>query len=380
MPYPLNDDLNVNDEQNASAASQDATDESPEMNEHSPEQLKQAALKQLEELRTPRKDLIEMQSNLELIMKRHGFDQSFLDIAAQWYNETAWWYQKAGIALLLTSAGALTGLITGVILAPVFGLLAIGLYFACTFLLTEHYNTTTRREARLRTHFSERENAMTDALDLLTTAENQVEEILTTLCELNVKSADNLSLFESQVGDLNTQTTRYLDTIRQLEQTTASIVRDNEVIGQNLTTAGAELNESSQDMDSQPRVLKKLASSLQVNSTALLDANDDFTAVSKKMRTHVACFGQLVEGFQEQLTVLSQRVMSQEALKDTTKTNTDGALDTSVSIDQLMQDSNEALLGAEAALAAFEAYQRESLVQKDVAAPAQSLMPTSCFG
>lgn len=359
MPYPLNDDLNLNDEQNAS-----------------PEQLKQAALKQLEELRAPRKDLIEMQSNLELIMKRHGFDQSFLDIAAQWYNETAWWYQKAGIALLLTSAGALTGLITGVILAPVFGLLAIGLYFACTFLLTEHYNTTTRREARLRTHFSERENAMTDALDLLTTAENQVEEILTTLCELNVKSADNLSLFESQVSELNTQTTRYLDTIRQLEQTTASIVRDNEVIGHHLTTAGAELNESS----SQPRVLKKLASSLQVNSTALLDANDDFTAVSRKMSTHVACFGQLVEGFQEQLTVLSQRVMSQEALKDAIKTNTEGALDTPVSIDQLMQDSNEALLGAEAALAAFEAYQRESLVQKDVAAPAQSLLPTSCFG
>jgi len=83
--------------------------------------------------------------------------------------------------LLLSSSGAVVGLTIGAAMAPVFALLAVGIYYASTFLLMEHYNTTTRRDDRLREHFSNREKAMTDAIALLENAEQQVESIIIAL-------------------------------------------------------------------------------------------------------------------------------------------------------------------------------------------------------
>ena len=356
MTLPLNNDsLPVEQQQTNLAVNGDAASMNG-LEEKTPEYFKLAAMKKIEELRAPRKAIIELQSSLELLMQRYEFDKSYLDKAAEWYAKSAWWYEKAGILLLLSSSSTVVGLTIGVAMAPVFALLAIGIYFASTFLLMEHYNTTTRRDNRVREHFSNREAAMTDAIALLESAEQQVESIIIALCELNIKSADKLHSFEEQISLLKRQTTNYLATAQKLEQATESIVRDNEIIATHLKAANIELKKSQPDMDKQPPVLSSVINTLNENNAALSETNDDFVGVSKKMQANVTALTQLVVGFQEQLAGLKKHVEENDQTSVKLQASVNETLDTNINIDNLMTESDHAILNAASALDAFDKY------------------------
>ena len=342
--------------QNTNPTAMDVTNSTNGLEEKTPEYFKNEAMKKIEELQAPRKAIIELQSSLELIMQRYEFDKSYLDKAAEWYAKTAWWYEKAGIILLLSSSGALVGLTIGAAVAPVFALLAIGIYYAGTFLLMEHYNTTTRRDNRLREHFSKREEAMTDAITLLESAEQQVEAIIIALCELNIKSADKLESFEDQISSLNIQTTNYLNTVHKLETATDSIVRDNEIIASHLQAAGIEVEKARPDIEQEPGSLHSVINSLEENNAALSETSDDFVDVSKKMQTNVTSLATLVVGFQEQLIVLQKRVAEKEEVSERLHASMDETLNIHSHTDGLMRESDDAILNAEIALHEFDKY------------------------
>ena len=330
--------------------------------EKTPQYFKNEALKKIDELRVPRRTIVELQSSLELIMQRYEFDKSYLDKAAEWYAKTAWWYETAGILLLWTASGAMVGLTIGAAIAPVFALLAIGIYFATTFLLMEHYTTTTRRDKRLREHFSTCDETIIEAITLLESAEKQVENILISLCELNIKSADKLKSFEEQIATLTVQSTTYLETIQKLETATDSIARDNEIIARHLQSAAVEL-------EKEPAKLNTVINTLKENHTAVSVTSDDCVGISKKMQTNVTSLAHIVIGFQEQLTILKQRVVVDEQISEKLQASANETLDTNIDIDKLMRDSAEALLNADSAFDEFNTYMASLTVNEDGSVP-----------
>lgn len=356
MTSPSNSDSKRARKQNTHPTAMSVTQSTGGLEEKTSEYFKNEAMKKIEELQVPRKAIIELKSSLALIMERNESDKSYLDKAAEWYAKTAWWHAKAGLILLMSSSGAFVGLTIGAAMAPVFALLAIGIYYAGTFLLMEHYNTTTRRDNRLREHFSEREEAMTDAITLLESAEQHVEAIIIALCELNIKSADKLKSFEDHLSSLSIQTTDYLNAVHKLETATDSIVRDNEIIASHLQAAGIDATKSRPDIEQEPVLLHSVIKSLEEKNAALSGTSDDFVGVSKQMQTNATSLAALVVGFQEQLTVLQRRVIEKKGSSDELSTPMDETLKIRSNTDGLMTESDDAILNAEFALHEFDKY------------------------
>jgi len=174
-------------------------------------------------------------------------------------------------------------------------------------------------------------------------------------CQLNIKSADKLTSFGEQISILKVQTTDYLATVQKLEQATESIVRDNKIIAIHLQAANIELNKSQPDIGKQPHVLSTVINTLEENNAARQKQTMNLV-VFLKMHANVTDLAQLVVGFQEQLSVLRKRVAVVEQISDTLQAPGNETLDTSVNINNLITESDHAMLNAASALDVFDKY------------------------
>ena len=174
--------------------------------------------------------------------------------------------------------------------------------------------------------------------------------------ELNIKSADKLESFEDQISSLNIQTTDYLNTVHKLETATDSIVRDNEIIASHLQAAGIEVEKSRPDIEQEPVALHSVINSLEEKNAALSETSDNFVDVSKKMQTNVTSLATLVVGFQEQLIVLQKRVAEKEEVSDRLHASMGEIPYIHSNTDELMTESDDAILNAEFALHEFDKY------------------------
>lgn len=364
MPTTSSTDSHPVEQQQPNSATHDGAQPSHECHENTPAYFRREALKKIEELRVPIDRIAELQSSLDLIMKKYDFDTSYIDQMAEWFKKEAWWFEVRGFCVLTAGAIALTYAPIALAITSVIASITINLYYLAKFLLVDHYDRTSRREQRISDQITQLEANVLHSVNLLTEAEKQINLMLISLCEINARSAEKLQTFEEQTSILSTQMIGFLDTIHQLEELKNSLTRDNEIISIQLADAMSKIESSKMDIEQGALTFDSVTKDLAETNKTLLKGNDELMALHKKIQNKLASLEHVEAPSQEQLTILKHGL----ALGGTTKRlyTTDMTFNSQNHLEDRLEntDNDDPLILAELAMKEFHTHMAELAIYK----------------
>jgi uncharacterized phage infection (PIP) family protein YhgE len=251
--------------------------------------LKKEAEAQLKRLLHQERHIGKLQSNLDIIMKRHHIERSYLSLISEWYATKAWWI-KISLGISITSTAAAIGVVFN--LAIVLGAVASTLYLGISYLLQNDHDVKIARDKRLQDDIQQMEQDLSYTVDHLRSLEVSLKEVLISLCELNSHMADDILTFEEKISKLQTNVTHFTEVIQQLEKTNADLTQTNEAIKQNFEKISADLDKTNQGLSAE--------------SDNLAQVNKDFEQTQQNLTADHMIMNQVSEAFHESTHQLTE--------------------------------------------------------------------------
>ena len=184
------------------------------------EALQSEASRQLKKILAQNKAIKDVKSNIDILMARYHADESLFGQVALWYGNLSWWVKLSHI----TAIGAICWA------SIVLGLVVFVVYSALALLFIDYYNVSEKRDKRLCEDIVALERSMAESVDHLSSLEDSLTKVFTSLCEMNIEQANDLAVFKIQISQLETQiqllnaiTTRVSKTKDSLADSTAKI-------------------------------------------------------------------------------------------------------------------------------------------------------------
>ncbi len=280
---------------NQNNATVDAT---PTVNE-----LRQTALGQLQHMQQQEKTLIQVRSNLDLLMQRYNAEKGLFSRAAEWYGSRSWWL-KILFALIIIGIAVGIGALCHMPIA--LGCTAAGIYLFAAFLFINHYAATEKRNKRLCEDVLEMEHSLNDAVTHFATLSDSLKKVMVNLCEMNCQMTEHLEKLASQHQQLGEKVISYQTMVNTLSTAKTNLTEQIDKITQKLQEVSQVLQTTQDIAISQSEQLIQTTQNIDVIHTNL---QQDEILLRKETEALHAVTGLIVrcyEAFQPIFTTLSE--------------------------------------------------------------------------
>ena len=264
-------------------------------------QLKNAAEKQFTRLIEQGKNIITMQSNLDLLMKRYHVGKSYMSMAVDWYGESMWWTQL-GMGIMFVATGALFGAIFSV--SALCAILAIGVYSAASFLLLNHYETTLVRDKRFCDDIVDMEKTLGESITSLNTIGQNLNDVLESLSSENSRLAADTTTFEEQIDVLRKQVLGFIGTVNQLGTTNEELRLTNSALNDTVNEASLCLKAAHADLAEKSLQLDELSAQLVGAHIRVMDSTSSMAEIDVKFQQNLQDLCSLEQDIQEHVAIL----------------------------------------------------------------------------
>ncbi len=198
------------------------------------DELKTTAEDQLILLQRQEDDMITMRSNLDLLLQRYNTEKGYFSWAAEWYGNIVWW-QKIILGLIFIGLGAGIGAIFNMPIA--IACTAAAIYLLAAYLFVNHHHVSARRNKRLCEDVLELERSLGEAIDHFAALGGSLKKVMVSLCEMNVRMAEDLIVLETQLKDMNEKLLCYHAMIQELSASRDAILAGAQSIQEQLQHA-----------------------------------------------------------------------------------------------------------------------------------------------
>lgn len=274
-------------------------------------QLKQTAEAQLEKLVGQAKNITSLKSNLDLLMERYNIGKSYFSQASDWYGEKQWW-AKTGLAIAFVGVTAAIGAIAN--MAIICGIIGFCVYSLITFFLINHHNATLTRDKRFCNDIVEMESTLASTIESLSKLENDLNKVLVSLCNENIRLADSTTVYESQIAELGNQVNELTQTVKKLEATKDELCTTHGIIKGDMMQANHGLQASHVEISNQSTLLGSTGGKLAESNVQLDTSAHAMGGIEQQYQHHLQNLSSLEDDIQEQLDIL--RSATQTAHKD----------------------------------------------------------------
>ena len=185
-------------------------------------QLKKKAEEQFLNLLKQGRHIISMQSNLDILMKRYHVGKSYLSSVVDWYGNMSWWTQL-WTSITFVAASALIGAVFN--LGALCALLSIGIYYAASFFLLNHYDTTSFRDKRFCDDIVEMEKTLGSSIEALNILGDNLKDVFVSLANEQCVLSEESVNFEEQITVLSQQVLHFMETVNHLGSTEDGLLK-----------------------------------------------------------------------------------------------------------------------------------------------------------
>lgn len=264
--------------------------------------LVQEAESQISQLLTQKNHIGQMKSDLDILMKRYFVEQSFFDHASQWYGQKSW-LQKSLIMVSFIGLSALVGAIFN--LAALLSVVAIGLYSAADFLLTQHQRISSERSDRLCSDIDAMEKDLKKEVEQLSSLEVCLQQIFVDLNQERLHLAKDNAEFEKTVSRLNAQIKTLNTNFEELKKSKDGLLSSHEKLEGQVKTIGVELDESQKTLQQKTSEISAMTEELTLLKSKLDDSAKDLTSIHEEYQKRLTTLAELEALFNEQLSLLT---------------------------------------------------------------------------
>jgi len=263
----------------------------------------QQAKERVQNMLNQENHIVQMQSNLSVLMERYFLQKSLVDSTSEWYGQRPWW-NKTLAAIAFVTLSALIGAIIN--LAAVLSVVALGIYWATSYVLDNHHTISTVRCDRLASDIKELESALQLEVDELTKIEGTLKQVLISIAESQVRNAENTAAFEQTIVNLSTQIGELTTSIKALGEAKDKLLANNEQLAAQVTLVKDQLKSAQADLKNKVSELDELNERFNSMDTQLSQSSLGLENVEIAYRQRVSALGELEERFKEQLVKLTE--------------------------------------------------------------------------
>ena len=286
------------------------------------EALQSEASRQLKKILAQNKAINDFKSNVDSMMAHHHDDESLFGQVALWYGNLSWWVKLSHI----TAIGAICWA------SIVLGLVVFVAYSALALLFTDYYNVSETRDKRLRADIVALEKSLAESVEHLSSIEDSLTMVLTSLCEMNVEQANDIAVFKAQISQLETQIQLLTEITTMVSQTKDSLADSTAKFSQSFEKATLNFDELNESLSSELDGLKQTDEALINNIDLLAEDHKLLSEVTVKFDENNAHLNGLAENLSNLLGQLKTRVEAYESSHEvpckTTPVNIASAVET----------------------------------------------------
>lgn len=262
------------------------------------EALQSEASRQLKKILAQNKVIKGVKSNIDLLMARYHADESLFGQVALWYGNLSWWVKLSHI----TALGAICWA------SIVLGLVVFVVYSALALLFTDYYNVSEKRDKRLCEDIIALEKSMAESVEHISSIEDSLTKVFTSLCEMNVEQAGDIAVFKAQISQLETQI-QLLNAITATVSQTKDLLADSTIkISQSFETATLNFDGLNASISSTLGDLEQTDEALSNNIDLLADDHKLLSEVNVKFDESSAHLTVLAGNLSKLLVQLKARV------------------------------------------------------------------------
>ena len=317
------------------------------------EQGKAEAQQQIDKLLAQKQTTIHIKSSLKLLMERYNLEKGTLSEMVDWYGKQSW-FDKTMLGMVFVATCALIGAIVN--LTVVLTILSAALYYAANLMVSNEFDIKTRSNARLYQDIVEMEADLNKSATALNEAIARLNAIHATAFAQTTQSAEHINAANAQLATFAGQTTTYVETIKQLKQTTDSLKQNGEAASLQLQVVSESLATARLDATAHAGALQSVSQELNGTNTKLLERNAELLTLNQQFQANVTMLAALEAGFQAQLATLTARIAEDDALIATLRASANETLEHTVHPNNILDAIDAAMLDAELTMQANKDY------------------------
>jgi len=311
------------------------------------EALQSEASRQLKKILAQKKVIKDVKSNIDLLMARYHVDESLFGQAALWYGNLSWWVKLSHI----TAIGAIcwASIVLGLVIFVVYSTLAL--------LFTDYYNVSEKRDKRLCEDIVALEKSMAESVEHISSIEDSLTKVFTSLCEMNIEQANDIAVFKAQISQLETQIQLLNAITTKVSQTKDSLADSTAKISQSFEKATLNFDDLNESISSTLGDLEQTDEVLSHNIDLLADDHKLLSEVNVKFDESSAHLTILAGNLSKLLVQLKARVEVYESSHETPcKTTAPVDIVSAVETKDMIAHADDTVADA---LKVLEEYQRE---------------------
>jgi hypothetical protein len=281
--------------------------------------LTQSAHAYFQEFLDKKATIDNIDDTLNQLIEHYHAEKSLLTKWAQWFGEMSW-FETIGYGVTSVAVSAMIGATFN--MAALFGLIAIGLYYATSTLLIEHYLITTERDQQLIQGIHAMKTNLADLINQLTELAGRVHTIQCELFQKNRQTTEELDVFKNTVLEMSTHIHTLQETIHALNQARALLMEDNIRIIEERNLINRQLETANETLIQQANQLNDIHLRLEETNASFLNRNNDIINLRENLNTRINDLAELHKLYQIELTRLqseTKRTLHPQTL-DTTPT------------------------------------------------------------
>ena len=244
-------------------------------------------------------------------MKRYNIGKSYFSQISDWYGEKPWW-AKTGLAIVFVGVTTAIGAIANI--AIICGIIGFCVYSLITFFLLNHHDATLTRDKRFCNDIVEMESTLASTIESLSKLEDDLNKVLVSLCNENIRLADSTTVYENQIAELGNQVNELTQTVKKLEATKDELCTIHGITKGDMMQANQGLQASHVEISIQSTLLSSTGVKLAESNVQLDTSAHRIGGIEQQYQHHLQNLSSLESDIQKQLDILRGAV--QTAHKD----------------------------------------------------------------
>lgn len=265
--------------------------------------LRQAALGQLDHIQKQEKTIIQVRSNLDLLMQRYNVEKGLFSRTAEWYGSQAWWL-KILFGLIVIGIAIGIGALCHMPIA--LGCTAAGLYLFAAFLFINHYTATEKRNKRLCEDVLEMEHSLNDAVTHFAALTDSLKKVMLSLCQLNCQMTEHIEILASQHQHLSEKVVNYQTMVNTLNANKTHLTEEIDKITQKLKEANHILQTTQELTRAQSNKLLQTTKNIESTHSHLVQDEERLRKETEALHALTDLIARCYDAFQPIFATLNQ--------------------------------------------------------------------------
>jgi hypothetical protein len=266
--------------------------------------LTQSAQAYFQEFLDKKATIDNIDDTLNQLIEHYHAEKSFLTKWTQWFGEMSW-FESIGYGVAFITMSAIIGATFN--MAALFGLIAIGLYYATSTLLVEHHLITTERDQQLIQGIHAMKTNLADLINQLTELAGRVHAIQCELFQKNRQTTEELDVFKNTVLEMNTHIHTLQETIDALNHAKTLLIDENIRINQEREQINMELQVAHDTLIRQTTRLHDIHLQLEETNHNFLERNQEIIGLRNGFQASITSLAELQKLYQIELTQLQAK-------------------------------------------------------------------------